>query len=326
MRALFLFLVGAWLAPLAAAAQQLVCQQQQGQIIPQQGVNLIYFGGLTAVSPDSALLFRSSFPTGSYNSNFLNPTGLVWVRRGSCDTARFASLAATKITPRGPLGGQALFLVPTRRRQVRVLHTVFTDSIRVRLLTYTRRGQLRWARTYASQSMPGLAQGLSEASDGGLYLSTIARGSLNSATTSLSKVDSLGRLKWQRTYASNRYVTTSRTFGFVRPVYTVRGNLLLAGTWNVDSVGVNNYGLVLEANQQGDSLTSCKFPARKSARVGVLVTGVRTLRNGGFLVVSRLDSAGILSCNFTRLDANLQVQWAYTYRPTNSFKFSPPSS
>jgi hypothetical protein len=324
------FLIAGWLVLVAslrpALAQQVVCQQQQGQVIPQQGVNLIYRGSLTAVSPDSALLIRTTFPTGSYANSYTlpNPAGLVWVRRGSCDTARFASLAATKLILQGASGTQVTFIMPTRRRQIRVLHTFSTDSTHVRLYAFTRWGQLRWARTYGTQYMPGLAQGLAEAPDGGLYLSTIARGLPGTSITSLSKVDSLGQLKWQRTYASHRYVTTSRAFGFVRPVYTVRGNLLLAGTWNVDSVGVSPYGLVLEANQQGDSLTSRKFPARKPARVGVLVTGVRAVRDGGFLVVSRLDSVGRFTCGFTRLTANLQEQWTYIYRPTNSFKFSPP--
>jgi hypothetical protein len=331
---IFLLVVG-WMAVAAslrpALAQQLVCQQQQGQIIPQQGVNLMYRGGLTAVSPDSALLFRVTLPNGSYNVTTTTPTGLVWVRRGSCDTARFASLAATKLTPSGSLAGQTTFIVPTRRRQVRVLHTVFTDSLRVRLYAYTRQGQLRWARTYASHGVSELAQGLSEAPDGGMYISTISGGAAPIPITSLLKVDSLGRVKWQRTYASNRGgngAATGRAFGFFRPVYTVRGNLLLAGTWTVDSVGVNSYGLMLETNQKGDSLTSRKFPTRKLARVGVLVTGVRVLRNGGFLITTRIDTPTTTTtriyCGFTRLDANLQEQWTYIYRPTNSFRFSPP--
>jgi len=119
-----------------------------------------------------------------------------------------------------------------------------------------------------------------------------------------------------------------REFGFFRPVYTTRGNLLLAGTWNADTLNVGTYGLLLEANQRGDSLTSRKFPARKPASVSVLVTGTRQLRDGGFLVVSRLDSAAptgnISLCGFTRFNANLQEQWTYIYRPTNSFKFYPP--
>jgi hypothetical protein len=89
---------------------------------------------------------------------------------------------------------------------------------------------------------------------------------------------------------------------------------------------VGTYGLVLEANQRGDSLTSRKFPARKPASVSVLVTGIRQLRDGGFLVVSRLDSANISLCGFTRFNANLQEQWTYIYRPANSFKFSPPEA
>lgn len=331
MGRLFFFFVAGWLALVAslhsALAQQVVCQQQQGQTIPQQGVNLLYRGGLTAISPDSALLFRVTLPNGSYNVTTTTPTGLGWVRRGNCDTARFASLAATRFTPQGSLAAQATFIVPTRRRQVRVLHTTFTDSVRVRLYAYTRQGQLRWARAYTSRSAYVLAQGLAEAPDGGMYISTISGGAAPLPITSLLKVDSIGQVKWRRIYASNRGgggAATGRTSGFFRPVYTVRGNLLLAGTWNVDSVGVSSYGLVLEANQQGDSLTSRKFPARKPARVGVLVTGVRALRDGGFLVVSRLDSAGVAACGFTRLTANLQEQWTYVYRPTNSFRFYPP--
>jgi hypothetical protein len=85
---------------------------------------------------------------------------------------------------------------------------------------------------------------------------------------------------------------------------------------------------VLEANQRGDSLTSRKFPTRKSANVSVLVTGIRQLRDGGCLIVSRFDSSASPSiksyCGFTRFNANLQEQWTYIYRPASSAKFSPP--
>jgi hypothetical protein len=175
-----------------------------------------------------------------------------------------------------------------------------------------------------------LAQGMAEAPDGGCYISTISKGSPPGAVTSLLKVDSLGRVQWLRTYASSRSTspTPSREFGFFRPVYTTRGNLLLAGTWSQGTIGVGSYGLVLEANQRGDSLTSQSFPANKPANVSVLVTSVRRLRDGGFLVVSRFDSAAasgyIALCGFTKFNANLQEQWTYIYRPTNSFKFYPP--
>jgi hypothetical protein len=325
-----LFLAG-WLAmvasPRPAQAQQVVCQQQFGQVIPQQGLTLQFRGGLTAISPDSALLYRTSLPNGSYNSTLPIQAGLVWVRRGSCDTARFAALTTKLVNRQGILGAQNTFIAPTRRGRVRVLNTVTTtgpDSSRLQLYEFTRRGQLRWVRDYASHNGQDFAQGLAEAPDRGAYLINVVNGR---DITSLLKVDSLGREQWQRTYASNPggSAVTGRTFSFVRPVYTARGNLLLAGTWNADTVGVNTYGLVLEVNQRGDSLTSRYFPAHKPALTRVVVTGVRALRSGGFLVMSVVDSAASSTyCGFTRLSADLQEQWTYLYRPANGFRFLRP--
>jgi hypothetical protein len=331
---IFLLLLG-WLALLASVgpihAQQLICQQQHGQVVPQQGSNLLFTGGQISISPDSALLYRITAPNGIITGASLQ-AGLMWLKRGSCDTARFASLAIKQLPNQGSLGLQSTFLLATRRGQVRIVQTVAgTDSNRIQLYAFTRRGQLRWVRTYASHMRNELAQGLTEAPDGGYYISTISRGSPPVPITSLLKVDSLGRAQWQRSYASSKNggSTPSRTFGFFRPVYTSRGNLLLAGTWSTGTVGMGSYGLVLEANQRGDSLTSQPFPANKPANVSVLVTSARRLRDGGFLVVSRLDSSAtsnptVLLCGFTRFNANLQEQWTYIYRPTSPLKFAPP--
>ena len=76
------------------------------------------------------------------------------------------------------------------------------DSNRIQLYAFTRQGQLRWVRTYASHMRRELAQGLAEAPDGGYYFSTISRGLAPGAVTSLLKVDSLGQVQWARTYAS----------------------------------------------------------------------------------------------------------------------------
>jgi hypothetical protein len=311
-------------------AQQILCQQQFGQVVPQQGNNLLFTGGQTSISPDSALLYRLTAPSG-INAGSALQAGLMWLKRGSCDTARFASLAVKQMPSGGSLGLQSTFLLATRRGQIRVLNTVAgSDSNRIQLYAFTRRGQLRWVRTYASHMRRELAQGLSEAHDGGCYISTISKGSPPVPITSLLKVDSLGQVQWQRSYASSKNggLTPSRTFGFFRPVYTTRGNLLLAGTWSIGTIGIGSYGLVLEVNQRGDSLTSQSFPANKPANVSVLVTSVRRLRDGGFLVVSRLDSTAspnsLSFCGFTRFNVNLQEQWTYIYRPTSPLKFIPP--
>ena len=111
----FLFLVS-WLAVVgglrSACAQQLICQQQHGQTVPQQGFNLFLPGGMAIVNPDSASLYRLTAPSG-INAGLTLQAGLVWLKRGSCDTARFASLAAKLLPNKGSLGQQSTFLLTT---------------------------------------------------------------------------------------------------------------------------------------------------------------------------------------------------------------------
>jgi hypothetical protein len=61
--------------------------------MPQQGFSLFLSGSVAATSPDSALLYRLTAP-GGINAVLTLQAGLVWLKRGSCDVAHFASLAA----------------------------------------------------------------------------------------------------------------------------------------------------------------------------------------------------------------------------------------
>jgi hypothetical protein len=122
MRVLFLLLVGAWLAPLAVTAQQIICQKQFGSYVATGGAaNLRFNGALAAISPDSALLYRVSSSSG-FAIGQSRQAGLVWVRRGSCDTVRFASLAARRQEY------QPASIVRTRRGQLRVLQTLISPD------------------------------------------------------------------------------------------------------------------------------------------------------------------------------------------------------
>lgn len=316
MRVLFFLLVGVMLAPLAVAAQQLVCQQQFGAY-----TNSRFVGQVAAISPDSALLYRVGLAPTAYLYQS-RQAGLVSVRRGVCDTTRFAVLNAMVNRD------QPACILRTRRGQVRVVQSIATvDSSRVRLYAFSRRGQLRWSRTYAYPfiSINGQARGVVEAPDGGVYITTDYPDSGYQPRTCLLKVDSLGRLQWRRIYASSRPSGAHQDYSFGKAAYTTRGNLLLAGTlWNTQGSG-----LVLEVNQRGDSLTSrpILYYQPSTSRSSYL-TGMRQLRDGGFLLVSRIDTlyptGGAFYCGFTRLDANLNVQWTYVYRPTNSFLFASP--
>jgi hypothetical protein len=306
----------AFSAPLAVAAQQIVCQQQFGASTSSR-----FIGQVAAISSDSALLYRVSSATG-FSGLQSQQAGLVAVRRGFCDTARFAVL--NTVVSRD----QPAYILRTRRGQVRVVQSIATfDSSRVRLYTFSRRGHLLWARTYANPpiAINERVQGLTEAPDGGTYITTGYTNSGYQPRTCLLKVDSLGRLQWRRLYASSRPGGAHQDYSFGKPAYTVRGNLLLAGTlWNTQGSG-----LILEINQRGDSLTSRSILYyQPSSRRSSYLTGIRKLRDGGFLLTSRIDSASstnfLIYCGFTRLDANLNVQWTYVYRPTNSFLITSP--
>jgi hypothetical protein len=321
------FLIGFFSLFTRVQAQQVLCQQQYGQAIAQQGVNLLFNGGQVAISPDSVLFYRLTAPSGINNGSSLQ-AGLMLVRRGSCDTIRFASLAVKQVVAQGLLGTQSTFVTTTRRKQVRVLHTVASpDSNRIQLYAFTRRGQLRWVRTYASHVRSERARGLVEAPDGGAYLSTECAGANILPRTCLLKVDSLGRVQWQRTYASSRAGMAQQDYSFNTPTYTVRGNLLLTGSV---ASSTQLYGLVVEVNQRGDSIASHSLFRARNPTVTSYITGVKRLADGGFLVVSRLDSLAspnsVSFCGFTRLDANLNEQWTRIYRPALPLRFSPPEA
>lgn len=128
----------AGLAPLVVAAQQLVCQQQFGSYVTPWGFNT-RFNGLAAISPDSVLLYRLSSSSG-FALGQPQRAGLLWVRRGSCDTIRFASLPAQR-QPDYPA-----YILRTRRGQLRVAQIlVGSDSIRLWFSAFSRLGQRLWA-------------------------------------------------------------------------------------------------------------------------------------------------------------------------------------
>ena len=287
-----------------ARAQQVICERPLGKVLDATTgyTNLDAPGEVVAVTSDSVLLHLNTSPGGFAGSAPVR-SALVWIGRTQCDTATFAQL-------KGSTKGYNKVYIISARHDLLVLSTLTSsgnDSARVQLWSYSRRGQLHWTQVYRSKLQVEAAYGLLESPNQGAYFNSIFGGNIY-LRSRLTRIDSLGRMQWQRTYSNG----IKRDFSFGRPCYTSHGTLLLAGTVN-DATTRELYGQIVEVNQQGDSLTSRAF-FRYRFNTQAYLTGVRPLRDGGFLLVSRLDSSNASFCAFARLDAKLNVAWTYTYR------------
>ena len=298
-----------------ACAQQVLCERRLGAPIVGSGSYNTGFLGLLVTPADSVILslsisptFLSSLPTRRY--------ALVRLGKTRCDTAYFATPGQGADWGRG---GTELPLVATRRGRLLALayqeNSVLTDSGRIHLQSYSPTGQLRWDRTYRPRQASEEGTGLAEAPDYGAYFVSMYNGPPFGFNTRLTKVDSLGRVRWQRAYGTN----TRNLFAFYQaPSYTRRGTLLLAG--DAQQVLPNGttefYGQVVEVGQHGDSLTSRQF-LRLPAPMQSHLYAVRPLRDGGFLLSGLLDSIPLTITEYpfwVRLDANLNTVWSYIHR------------
>lgn len=318
---LFLLLLGCLLGAgtlTPAAAQQVLCQRAYTMPGASGLPTTRLIGNITAVNADSALTLVATSPSGFANGQFQR-SALVWVKRGQCDTTSFQTVGKSTNYTYGLVPVQAL---TTRRKYLRVLTTNFTSSSvnTLQLWEFARNGQLRGQNSY-SFGLGVLARGLLEAPDQGTYLCVGNYPGAGDRTT-LVKVSDQRQVQWQRTYSSRGTGPGSTNFEFSRPCYTVRGNLLLAGSViNIKAGGAaEQYGQVVEVNQQGDSLTSRPI-LRGRLNTAAMLEEVRPLRDGGFLLRTNLDTTTTTTCAFTRLDANLNEVWTRFYSPSGKRVF-----
>ncbi len=309
---LFLVLAGA-MQPVFA--QQVICERRLGSFIVGGGTFNTYPLGLLVTPTDSVVLaldiqppFISSLPTRRF--------ALLRFGRTRCETAYLATAG------QGADWGSAateLPLIATRRGRLLALayqqNSVLADSGRMHLQSCSPGGQLRWDKVYRPRQQSEDGAGLLEAPDYGTYVVSRASVSGVGSHGRLTKVDSLGRVQWQRIYGSRN---SREQFNFTRPpAYTARGSLLLSG--EVTRTLPNGTGTiciqVVEVGQHGDSITSRQFLRLPGTQP--YLASVRPLRDGGFLLSGLLDSitTNLIEYPFwVRLDANLNPVWTYIRR------------
>ena len=290
------------------SAQQVICERLYGTS-NHLAAGYISAGGLYMPTADSILLVANqTYPMAP--SGYTGRTTLHRLGRTQCDTARLAEIGRSDENT--SIGYSRL--TQTRRRDLLVFGQRYpngtpADSPRLQVQAITRQGVIRWTRHHSSGGQYDEPTGILEAPDRGMYLSTYSflPGTPNVQGV-LYKLDSLGRLRWQRTYAHDR----GNPFHFGAPVYTRRGTLLVAGTTRYTQVQV------VEVGQHGDSLYSrVVMPARQNI-YNIRQTSLRPLRDGGFLLAGLLDTLvspfGITYPYLINLDANLNVRWSYIHR------------
>lgn len=283
-------------------AQQILCERV---MTATAGQPTLFLSGLLQVRPDSLRLlgdFHAPVPGGIGGSTAPRParTWLYPWQPTTCDTLPGQSVFVNQHYYNG-----ASVARPNRRGQVLLATAIdgpppYTDSIRVLLHLFGRNGQRRWSRVLPPSFKQESAAGVLEAPGGGFYVCGV---------NFLARIDSTGQVRWRRNY---------RCGTLLSPTYTRRGTLLVA---------LQNYGrlLLMELNQQGDSLTSkplSPIPTQSSSpgpAISWPLSGhiLLPLRDGCFAAIGRVDSAstGIFRPFLVRLDQNLNVQWSYIYRP-----------
>lgn len=205
-----------------------------------------------------------------------------------------------------------------------VRNRTFPITSNVGLLRFSNNLALpRWSRIYTIfASNLEYTRGLLEANDGYLLpLSSMAANSANNfrGQWALMKTDTAGVVQWQRLYGRTNNDFPAYT------CYTQNGNIMMTGqTWPLTSPSMMLKMLLL--NSAGDSLHGLSYapfgPNRAVTTNENFNDRALPLRDGGFVVYSKLDTVGgtpplpLPSIPFVlKVDAQLRPQWTFAYRP-----------
>jgi len=175
-----------------------------------------------------------------------------------------------------------------------------------------RDGRPIWTRTFSQTSTCELINGLLEAPDRGFFVSMQSE-----RDAFLLRLDSLGNTVWRRLINGPPFLEPDLNYA----VYTRTGTLLFTANY---PIGGARMDCVVEISQNGTVLKVIPItpdpPQLALVGVGGGASPVRRsllpLRDGGFLIVGQVDSAGtgIFRPFVTRLSSTLQVSWNTLFR------------
>ena len=296
-------------------AQQFLCERVLSWPNAQNG----FIGTeLLQLQPDSLRLLGDFQPGTTQGGVQPTTTSLRRIRVAACDTARVPGATFTVSS----LLYSSVATV-TRRGRVLVGNSSSTVNGPSQLSLFKRDGTLRWTRALPKINASEEFKSMLEAPDRGFFI-----GQLSMNSFYLLRLDSLGNVLWRRPVGRG----VAPALGY-SPVYTRAGTLLFHISYSPSNVFTSNG--VMEVSQNGDSLTTRQTNPDPTQVSSIDYVNYRTyqgtlisLRDGGFLTVAAVDSAGkgLRRPYLTRLDRNLNVVWSTIYRQqaSSQYRFSHP--
>ena len=289
-----LFIILGLLCYLSTANAQVLVQEKLYKL----GNTFRSFGNSTLTKQGNVLIAGGSISSPSHQSLLIliNPNGdSIWTKNGPLvSTGGFG----VKQSP-----NNEIVLYTTKR------YTSPAASGTV-LQKYDGNGQLKLTMPYQTNSFD-VGHSLLTAPDSGYYLGGKAIITGKNRRFALSRTDSLGNLKWRKSYDWNLNDFYSDM------QHTLNGNIIMYGITEVPQ-----RLKLLIVNQQGDSVLGRKLtiigsPTRNE-RILSASCGVTPLSDGGFAMAAEIDTSVAGAAPelgmVVKVDASLQPVWHYINR------------